>query len=75
MKEKGAIFRSFFSLPFPFQNFLLSSKERNCNNFSCKYKSPLEISYIDQSCLVEDFSNAVLTVLPLFILRFKQFYI
>lgn len=70
MKEKAVIFRLFFSFPFPFQNFLLSSDERNYNNFLCKYKTPLEISYTDQSCLVEDFSNAVLAVLALFILRF-----
>lgn len=60
MEEKAVIFRSFFSLPFPFQNFLLSSDERNCNNFLCKYKTPLEISDTDQSCLVGDFSNAIL---------------
>lgn len=67
MKEKGVIFRSFFFLPFPFQNFLLSSDERNCNNFLCKYKALLEISDTD-------FSNVVLAVLALFILRFMQFY-
>lgn len=75
MKEKAVIFRSFFSLPFPLQNFLLSSDERNCNNFLCEYKTPLEISDTDQSCLVGDFSDAVLTVLALFILRFMQFYV